>query len=61
MEKRTARNISTEELAARIKEELDDFRNDELITATTYNKKKQYRNIIRAINHLKKQAEEAPA
>lgn len=51
MEKQTARSISTEEMAVRIREELDDFYNDGLISPTTFNKKKQYRNIIRAINH----------
>ena len=49
--KRLRRNVSTEELAIRIREDLDDLYNGNVIDGRTYNKKRQYVNIMRAINH----------
>lgn len=51
MEKKRSRNISTEEVAVRIQEDLDDFYNDELISSNAFSKKNTFINILRAINH----------
>lgn len=46
-----ARSISTYEVALRIKDELNDFHIDDLISSQVHEKKTRFINVLRAINH----------
>lgn len=50
MAHRPARKISTKEIAVRLREELDELYNDDMVSARAYKRKREFVNVLQAIN-----------